>query len=232
MAHAVIHHFPGGTKEQYEASVGAVHPGPGTLPKGQLYHFAGPTADGWVVVAVHDSKASWEKFRDEILRPAMQKGIAGGFAGPPHETEFAIHTHHRDAHDDVRKASRKFYEALSGMCEGHAGTMADVWTHGDRATAFHPIGSNAFGSNDILKSFDEVAKMSSGGHVHIKDQHIHVVGDLAYEVGQEEGEGTFNGRTMKFSQRVTNIYERENGEWKMVHHHSDPSTNLVEGMKV
>ena len=28
MAYAIVHHFPGGTEEQYEASIAAVHPSP------------------------------------------------------------------------------------------------------------------------------------------------------------------------------------------------------------
>ncbi|WP_427172863.1 hypothetical protein [Arthrobacter sp. 92] len=37
-------------------------------------------------MAVHDSKESWEKFRDGILLPRMQAGIEGGFSSPPEET--------------------------------------------------------------------------------------------------------------------------------------------------
>jgi hypothetical protein len=29
MAYGIVHHFPGGTKEQYEASIAAVHPSGG-----------------------------------------------------------------------------------------------------------------------------------------------------------------------------------------------------------
>ncbi len=36
-------------------------------------------------MAVHESQASWEKFRDEILMPLMQAGIEGGFPTPPEE---------------------------------------------------------------------------------------------------------------------------------------------------
>ena len=92
MAYAVVHHFPGGTKEQYEASIAAVHPGKGVLPKGQIFHAAGPSAGGWTIVAVHDSKESWEQFRDGILMPRMQAGIEGGFASPPQETEIVVST--------------------------------------------------------------------------------------------------------------------------------------------
>jgi hypothetical protein len=88
MAFGIIHRFPGGTMEQYEASLAAVHPADGSLPPGQTHHFAGPTDDGWVIVAIHDSKESWERFRDETLMPKLQQGVEGGFQGPPQETSF------------------------------------------------------------------------------------------------------------------------------------------------
>ena len=91
MAYGVVHHFPGGTKEQYVASIAAVHPGPDKLPEGQIFHAAGPSAGGWTVMAVHESKESWEAFRDGILMPRMQAGIEGGFAGPPEETAIDLY---------------------------------------------------------------------------------------------------------------------------------------------
>lgn len=69
MAYGVVHQFPGATKEQYEASIAAVHPSDGSLPEGQIFHVAGPSADGWTIVAVHDSQESWERFRNEIGGP-------------------------------------------------------------------------------------------------------------------------------------------------------------------
>jgi hypothetical protein len=92
MAYGIIHHFPGGTKEQYAASIAAVHPGPDKLPDGQIFHAAGPSDGGWRIVAVHESQESWETFRDQILMPAMQAGIDGGFAGPPEETTIEVDT--------------------------------------------------------------------------------------------------------------------------------------------
>ena len=91
MAFGIIHHFPGGTQENYEASIAAVHPASG-LPDGQIFHAAGPSAGGWTIIAVHESKHSWEKFRDDILMPRMQAGIKGGFTTPPQETEIDIAT--------------------------------------------------------------------------------------------------------------------------------------------
>ena len=85
MAYGVVHFFPGGTQDQYEASIASVHPASG-LPAGQIFHAGGASEGGWTIMAVHDSQESWEQFRDDVLMPAMQQGIPGGFTSPPQET--------------------------------------------------------------------------------------------------------------------------------------------------
>jgi len=91
MAFGIVHYFPGGTKENYEASIAAVHPSDGTLPDGQIFHAAGPSEGGWTIMAVHESKESWERFRDGTLMPKMQAGIPGGFPTPPQETAIDVY---------------------------------------------------------------------------------------------------------------------------------------------
>jgi hypothetical protein len=89
MAFGITHKFKGGTKEQYDASVAVAHP-PDGLPDGQIHHFAGEMPDGWVVVAIHDSKESWERFRNETLLPGLQELGEKGLPGPPDETTFEV----------------------------------------------------------------------------------------------------------------------------------------------
>lgn len=83
MAYLITHFFEGGTAEQYEVVIGAAHPA-GGLPAGQLYHAAGPTEGGWLVVAVWDSKETFDRFLSETLLPTLSQ-VSGGFAGPPLE---------------------------------------------------------------------------------------------------------------------------------------------------
>ena len=91
MAYGIVHNFPGGTKEQYEASIAVVHPNGGRdLPDGQTFHPAGPSLDGWTIVAIHDSRESWERFRDNTLMPQLQSGIEGGFPSPPQVTALEV----------------------------------------------------------------------------------------------------------------------------------------------
>jgi len=94
MPYAITYDFAGGTQEQYEKTIEAVHGGPGIahLPDGQIFHAAGPIEAGWRIFAVHDTMESWEHFRDDILVPKVQDGIAGALAGPSEETVWELHT--------------------------------------------------------------------------------------------------------------------------------------------
>ena len=93
MAYAIVHHFADGTKEQYEAALAAVHPGPGQLPDGQTLHVAGPGSDGGVDHLRHPRvQRELGAVPDEILGPALTKGVEGGFTSPPQERTFEVDT--------------------------------------------------------------------------------------------------------------------------------------------
>jgi hypothetical protein len=91
MAIAIVHTYAGGTKDQYDATVAAVHP-PGGLPAGQTHHFAGPSEDGWQVVAVWDSQESLDAFMGETLMPALEELGEAGFPAPPEQVIFEVDT--------------------------------------------------------------------------------------------------------------------------------------------
>jgi ketosteroid isomerase-like protein len=130
--------------------------------------------------------------------------------------------------DGVRKASDQFYSALNRMAVGETDSMENIWQHQDSVSTMHPIGGRETGWEAVKGSFNGVAGVASGGKVELKDQLVRVVGDLAYEIGNEEGELTVSGKQIKIDQRVTNIYQKEGGSWKLVHHHADISPAMVE----
>jgi hypothetical protein len=82
MAYLLTHFWPGGTEEQYRATLAAVHPSDG-LPAGQISHAAGPTEGGYLIAVLWDSKESADRFLSETLIPAMP--LDGGFQGQPDE---------------------------------------------------------------------------------------------------------------------------------------------------
>ena len=130
--------------------------------------------------------------------------------------------------DEVRKASNQFYAGLNRMANGNAKPLAEIWSHSTAVTAMHPIGGREVGWDAVGKSFEQVAQLSSDGKIELKDQLIHVVGDVAYEVGVEDGQFKLAGEEVSFEIRITNIYQREAGGWKMIHHHTDTSPVMLD----
>ncbi len=130
--------------------------------------------------------------------------------------------------DEVRNASRQFYDGLTRMTNGNSGSLADIWSHGAAVTAMHPIGGREVGWDAVRASFEKVAELASDGDIGLKDQIIRVAGDFAYETGIEQGQFKLSGQPVTVEIRVTNIYQRESGAWKMVHHHSDISPAMLD----
>ncbi|MBT8401904.1 MAG: nuclear transport factor 2 family protein [Rhodothermia bacterium] len=132
------------------------------------------------------------------------------------------------AEENVRKASRTFYDALNSMANGDAGPMAHIWSHSSSVTTMHPIGGREVGWEQVEGPWQQVASMASGGKIVLNDQLLQVSGDMAYEVGNEKGGFTLAGETIAIDQRVTNVYRREGEDWKIVHHHTDLSPAMVD----
>ena len=132
------------------------------------------------------------------------------------------------AEEDVRNASKQFYAALNRMANGDAGLMASAWSHGPEVTALHPIDGREIGWNAVKASFERFAQIAADGNIDLKEQLIHVDGDVAYELGVEQGECKLGGHPVAIKHRVTNIYRREGGGWRMIHHHSDTSPAMLQ----
>jgi ketosteroid isomerase-like protein len=130
--------------------------------------------------------------------------------------------------DEVRKASEQFYAALNQMVNGDTGSLGEIWSHSTAVSTMHPIGGRQTGWDQVRGSWEQVAQLASGGQIKLADQTIQVVGDMAYELGNEQGQATLAGQMVSIENRVTNIYRREAGMWKIVHHHTDVSPAMVE----
>lgn len=132
------------------------------------------------------------------------------------------------ANDEVRSASTQFYGALNGMAGGDATAMAGIWSHGSDVTAMHPTGGRHVGWDAVRGSFEQFAGLASEGKVELKDQVIHVGGEMACELGVERGQIRIAGQQVAIEHRVTNVYRREAGAWKIIHHHTDLAPALVD----
>ena len=130
--------------------------------------------------------------------------------------------------EEVRKASNQFYAALNKITNGDAKSLSDIWSHNSEVTTLHPIGGRQVGWKEVWDTWDQTAQIASEGKVKLQDQFIRVIGDVAYELGVENARFNIAGQKVTDLVRVTNIYQKEDGTWKIVHHHSDISPAMVE----
>ena len=113
--------------------------------------------------------------------------------------------------NDVRAASEKFYSALNSMLNGDASPLLNICSHSETVTTMHPVGGREVGWDQVRGSWEQVAKIVSGGQIKLEDQFVQIIGDVAYELGVERGHYTLAGKPVAADYRVTNIYRRESG---------------------
>jgi ketosteroid isomerase-like protein len=128
----------------------------------------------------------------------------------------------------VREAADEFYDALNAMFKGDIALMKAIWSHADDVVYMGPGGSIKVGWAKVLKDWESQAARKLGGNVMAKDVNFTIGDDIAVMYAREMGENTnIGGKREKVDIRVTNLFRKENGAWKVIGHHTD----LLAGIK-
>jgi ketosteroid isomerase-like protein len=124
--------------------------------------------------------------------------------------------------EGVKAVSKAFYVALATLDNGEA--MEKVWAHTPYVTYVGPRAKTIIVGWDAQKKYWlDTNKLFSQRDVTLSDQHIHVNGNLAWEMGQEGGTAKMkDGKDASPDFIVTNVYEKIDGRWLIVSHHVQP----------
>ena len=124
--------------------------------------------------------------------------------------------------EGVKAASKAFYTALAVLDNGEA--MEKVWAHTPYVTYVGPRAKSIIVGWDAQRKYwEDTNKLFASRNVTLSDQHIHVNGNLAWEMGQESGDPKMkDGKDAKADYIVTNVYEKVDGRWVIVSHHVQP----------
>lgn len=129
--------------------------------------------------------------------------------------------------EEIREANNQLYAGLNAMFAGDPEPMNNLWSHTETITYMGPFGGSLKGWDQVNEEFEKVAAMKLGGKIICKDLHVFAGTDIGYTSCVEEGENTGpDGKPVSVSHRATNIFHLENGKWKLVHHHTDISSQL------
>jgi ketosteroid isomerase-like protein len=137
------------------------------------------------------------------------------------------------AEDEVRQASEQFYAALNRTLDGDSSPMEQIWSHGSDDSAMHPFGSRSLGWEEVRAGWEQAAQAFSDGQVALDEMVVvPISGDAAYTLGTEHGQAKVGDASIGIDWRVTNIYRREADGWKIVHHHTDFSSEVAEALGI
>jgi len=96
-----------------------------------------------------------------------------------------------------------------------------LWSRADPVTVFGAKVS-ASGWTDLEPMFRTVASwFSESADYQFEVTAAAASGDLAYTVGFEHNEVKVDGQPRNYTLRVTHVYRREDGQWRIVHRHAD-----------
>jgi len=131
--------------------------------------------------------------------------------------------------DEVRQASEQFYAALNRVINGNPGPMMEVWSHGSDVSTMNPRGRVNLGWEEVRAGWERAAQSLSEGQVSMEDLVVvPIADDVVYTLGTDHGQMKVGDQPVLIDGRVTTIYRREGGGWKIVHHHTDVSQTMVE----
>ena len=119
---------------------------------------------------------------------------------------------------------RRHATATTAVRNGDATSLIAMLSMHDPVTLFPASQTSKLGWAEVSEAFGRVASLySDGTPVEFEVLAAGVSGDLAYLVGFERGSAAVVGGSPEpVNLRVTQIYRREDGEWKLVHRHGDP----------
>jgi len=126
----------------------------------------------------------------------------------------------------VRAASDRFYAALNRLFTGDMAAMDAVWSHRKDVTYMGPDGGFRVGWDAVRKDWASQAAMKLSGSIKPAQVKITAGSDLASVSNMEVGSNLVHGKKNAVSLRATSLYRKENGQWKMIGHHTD----LIPGM--
>jgi ketosteroid isomerase-like protein len=131
---------------------------------------------------------------------------------------------HTDTATEFAQAVADAGRAASAFVGGDPEPYRSLWARDHDVTIFGGWGDHERGWDEVGPRLDWAAERFVDGST---EQHVLVMassGDLGYSVALERGRAHLAGQEepAEMVLRVTHVYRRVDGVWKLVHRHADP----------
>lgn len=131
----------------------------------------------------------------------------------------------------IAAAIQRLHAAMAKVANGDVTAIKALYSHADDATSFYGWGGFERGWEAVAKRWDWAGQQFQGGSVSYQSLTVVAAGDLFFTTDIE----TYSNQRMAgldaptgWTNRVTHIFRREAGEWRLLHRHG----NRLEGQYV
>ena len=124
-----------------------------------------------------------------------------------------------EAREAIERVNQRFYDAFERL---DLTAMDSVWAERSDVTCIHPGWAPIVGRERVIAAWVGIFRGTERIRFRLRDPRIFVAGDTAWVIVVEEIEAAqADGLVHAFAQ-TTNLFRREDGAWRMVHHHASP----------
>jgi hypothetical protein len=125
---------------------------------------------------------------------------------------------------DIQEALQTIEAGMTHFVTGDSGPFKERWSHQPDVSIMGAWGTAEVGWPDSEPRLDWAAARFKGGNWTQELLTAGTSGDLLYTVTIERMEPVLEGQdaARRSELRVTHVFRREDGVWKVVHRHADP----------
>jgi ketosteroid isomerase-like protein len=133
--------------------------------------------------------------------------------------------------DDLKKTIEEYHRAEIAFQKGDPQPFKDICSHADDVTIVGGMGGVEKGWARVEKRYEWASsKFSSDNNSEPQSEIVSLVAtpDMAYAVEIQRSTTRMAGSSevQQLALRVTTVFRREDGQWKVVHRHADPLMNV------
>ena len=128
---------------------------------------------------------------------------------------------------DLAQVIEQYHQALNAFVKGDPELSKKLFSRRDDVTLANPFGPPARGWTQVEQTMERAAsQFREGEPTRFEGISDYATADLAYILEIERGRMKVGvaDEMAPVSLRVTTIFRREDGEWRIVHRHADPIT--------
>ena len=128
---------------------------------------------------------------------------------------------------DFVRAVEEYHRALEAYVAGNADPVLRLFSRRDDVTLANPLGPPVRGWARVEEAARRAgAQVRDGADNRFEPIAAFAAADLGYVVEVHRGRAKLGGGTegTPFALRITTVFRREGGEWRIAHRHADPIT--------